>query len=281
MIIAGIITYNPDLERLEVNINAILREVDKLVLIDNDSTNIFDINQLMVNYPTIEVIRNLENKGVAKALNQEAEYALNNGYEWLLSLDQDSVVPQNFIMEYMKYISIENVGMICCKIIDRNFGELKCEQVNRSGIEYVNTCITSASMIRVTAWQNVCGFSDDMFIDSVDFDMCYSLIEKGYKILRTNNVALLHEVGHSRKVHFCGKEELVFNHSPFRCYYIIRNTIYLGRKHRNISLLKQFLLASKRFILVLSFEVNKIEKFKSMIKGFYHGFTIKIEKNES
>ena len=268
MILAGIVLYNPEIRRLKENIDAILYQVDKVILIDNNSINSIDINQVLSVYPTISIIRNHTNKGIAKALNQEATYSLNNGYEWLLSIDQDSVVPKNLIAEYKKYTNIANIGMICCKIIDRNFGELDYLQKKTSGIEYVNTCITSASMIRITAWQTVEGFCDDMFIDSVDLDMCYSLIEKGYKILQTNNVSLLHEVGHSRKVHFLGKDEIVLNHSPLRYYYIVRNCILLGKRHQK--LLKYVLHIIKRIILVNLYEANIYKKNKLMIKGLYH-----------
>lgn len=57
-------------------------------------------------------------------------------------------------------------------------------------------------MINLSVWQSVGGFCEEMFIDSVDFDICYLIKENGYKILRTNETALLHEVGKSQKKNF-------------------------------------------------------------------------------
>ena len=104
-------------------------------------------------------------------------------------------------------------------------------------------------MINLSVWQSVGGFCEEMFIDSVDFDICYLIKENGYKILRTNETALLHEVGKSQKKEFCGREELVFNHSPLRCYYIIRNSLLLGKRHNR----RLFFMwvALKRICLVL------------------------------
>lgn len=71
----------------------------------------------------IELIVNDANMGIEYALNQVMQFAHDNGYEWALTLDQDSVVPPDLIEKYMKLTSIGKVGMICCKIVDRNFGE--------------------------------------------------------------------------------------------------------------------------------------------------------------
>ena len=43
MTAAGIVLYNPDVERLHENINGIINQVDALILIDNGSDNIKEI----------------------------------------------------------------------------------------------------------------------------------------------------------------------------------------------------------------------------------------------
>ena len=138
--------------------------------------------------------------------------------------------------------------------------------------------ITSGTIVNVNVWALLGGFDETMFIDSVDFDFCIAARNAGYKIYKTNKTNILHEVGHSRIVNFLGKEELILNHSCQRYYYIIRNTIYLGRKHQGIPLLKQILLSIKKIILVLFFEKSKSQKIKLSIKGFIHGFFMKTNK---
>ena len=210
------------------------------------------------------------------ALNILINKAKNDGYKWVVTLDQDSVAPPNLVAEYLKYINTPNLGMICCKIIDRNFGERKYDKSHTKGVEDVELCITSASAIKIDAWEKVGGFCEKMFIDAVDFDMCLSLKEHGYKILRVNDVKLLHEVGHSRKVTFLGREELVFNHNPLRCYYMIRNNFLLGWRHQQ--LWRQIGLAFKRIILVNVYEKNRWNKNKMMLKGIFHAIIGKYGK---
>lgn len=266
--IAGIITYNPDINRLKENLHAVLNQVDKVLIIDNGSDNVQEIKNYLKNTANVIFIVNHENRGVACALNQEAKYALENGYGWLLSLDQDSVIPDGLVDEYQKYIDNSEIGMICCKIKDRNFGELDYNAKITGGTEIVPTCITSASMIRLSAWNKVGGYYEPLFIDSVDFDICYSLRKAGYKILRTNDIALLHEVGHGRKVHFLGKDRQLVNHSPIRYYYIFRNGLFVARRHGYLaSMIKHYIFT---FLIINLYEKNKIAKDIMIIKGLWH-----------
>lgn len=267
-VIASIVTYNPDIKRLIQNIEAVLPQVAEIIIIDNASINLIDIQSFIKKYNSISIIKNETNKGIATALNQAAQYALFRDYEWLITLDQDSVVPESLVSIYSKFSDYRDIGIIGCKIIDRNFGELKRERSKNKGFEEVAVCITSASMMNLRAWKEVGGFNEELFIDSVDFDICLSMREHGFKIIRTYDTALLHEVGHSEIRRLLGKEYQIYHHSPLRYYYMVRNEVYLGKRHHFT--FKATLRAIRLFILVTLFEENKVEKIKKMLLGFYH-----------
>lgn len=179
-IIASIITYNPAIDRLQDNINALLHQVNEVIIVDNHSTNLSKIISVVTQYKLFR-ISNSSNEGIAKALNQAAEYALKKGYKWIITLDQDSVAPENLVFTYSKFADYNDIGIVCCKIVDRNFGELQEQKLKTKGYEEVPMCITSASMMNLNAWKQVGGFDEKMFIDSVDFDICLSMREHGYK----------------------------------------------------------------------------------------------------
>lgn len=273
--IAGIILYNPEIDRLKQNVEAILPQVKKLLLVDNGSRNIDNVRSLYEQIDRIVIVELGENMGIATAQNKICQYAKDNGYEWAITLDQDSVSPPNLVSEYQKLTNRENVGMICPKVIDRNFGEITYG-IDHKGIEEVPQCIASASAIRISAWEKVGGFYEPLFIDGVDFDMCWSLIEQGYKILRTNDVELLHEVGHSCVRHFAGKDRMILNHSPLRYYYIIRNRFITGRRHNR--LLRNLRECVRILYQVNRYETNRWEKNKMIYIGFLHGFIGKTGK---
>lgn len=273
-ILAGIVLYNPDIDRLSENIKSISSQVEKLVLIDNGCR---DKDYIQLVSSDCEIIINDKNLGIATALNQILQYALDYDYDWALTLDQDSVSSPDLIKTYcdvIRDLNDDKLGMICCKINDRN-ATLQREDVVKSDA-YINQCITSASMVNVKAWQNISGFDDVMFIDSVDFDFCIMLQKFGWKIYRTSQTQILHEVGHSKIIKIFGKEYLSLNHSPFRYYYIIRNCIYEGRKHS--FLLHNLFVIARVFWTVFRYEKQKKEKLSSMLIGLYHGFTMRVSK---
>lgn len=266
--IAGIVTFNPDIERLKQNVDSIYIQVSVLVIVDNGSENINEIEKLCHDYKNIVVISLNENKGIACAQNEICKYAEDHGYEWAITLDQDSISPDNLVEEYNKYVDKPNVGMLCPRIIDVNVGDIdvfddKCPTIA------VNDCLASASAINIKAWREVGGFYEPMFIDKVDFDICFSLREHGYFIYRINTLKLLHEVGHSVTRKLLLKTVRVFNHSHIRIYYMIRNSFIMMRRHGyEFRWLKGII---SQFLTVSLFEQDKKRKLNYWTKGLLDG----------
>lgn len=265
MIIAGIVTYNPDIYRLKENVNAILPQVDEIVCVDNSSENRHEILEYFLEESRIKFICNDKNTGIATALNSIMKYACDKKCEWVLTLDQDSVCATNIIKEYKKYINMEDVAMIAPVIQDRN-----CHQVEVSGKEYedIDRCITSGALTNVLFWKAVGGYNEVLFIDYVDFDYCEQLHLINKKIIRVNTVVLQHEIGRAKEIRIFNKHISFGNHSPQRKYYIARNQLYYilkYKKYRNMS--HEWLYLFELFAYVILFESEKILKLKMMIKG--------------
>ena len=267
-IIASIVTYNPGLERLKQNAEAIDPQVDEIVVVDNGSKNLKEIEGVLAEYNNTYIIRIEKNLGIATALNEAARYAKKQGYEWILTLDQDSVAPANLVETYLLYTQDKAIGMLGCKIVDRNFGEINGQDKLTCGYEEVEGCITSASLLNIKAWVEVGGFPDEFFIDSVDFDICLSMHEHGYKIIKVNDVALLHEVGHSEIRHSFGKDRQIYHHNPIRYYYMVRNGIFLGKRHHFV--IKATYRVFRMAFFTLLYDDRRIQKARMMLKGLYH-----------
>lgn len=268
-IYAGIVLYNPDILRLTDNINAIYPQVDGLIIVDNNSENLMDIKNLLKEFKNVILITNNDNLGIAKALNQIMEVGLNNHVDWILTLDQDSVVSKSLIYYYRKYIDLPNVGMMTCLLKDRNAKGIadKFKDAN-DDYEEVEKCITSACLTNVAAWDHCGRFDEKMFIDYVDYDLCMTFRENGYRIIRVNQASVLHELGQSKDVRFFTRKYVVSNHSSKRKYFFIRNRLYYNKKHSKILNLKEEYKGMFVYImLTLLYEPNKFSNFKAMVRG--------------
>lgn len=267
---AGVVLYNPEIERLEKNIKSVATQVDEIIFFDNGSRNINQIlNYLKEENLNYQILTSSENLGIAHALNQICEVAYKKGYNWILTLDQDTVISKNLILKYSKYLDLPDVGQLSCVYKDRNAEELK-DKINAEVIE-VKECITSGALLNLRALFEVGGFDEKLFIDYVDFDLCYALDQKGYKTYRISYVGMLHEIGHITSVRFFNRKLELFNHNAFRHYYRCRNFIIFSRRYNLLKNREAVYIQFKAWIRVLLYENKKIDKTRAMFKGIHDG----------
>lgn len=271
-IAAGIVLYNPEKIRIKENIEAILPQVDLLVLVDNGSSNIKEIEFEFNQFNSIVWIKNRTNLGIAEALNQIVKLCELKKYNWVLTLDQDSVSPPNLVSKYKEYTSLPNIGIMTPKIIDRNTIDRSELIKDGAEYEYVSKCITSASLINIQLCRNLDYFDVKMFIDLVDFEYCIRVRKAGYKILRANKVALIHQLGNLKVYNIFGKDINVTNHSVIRNYYHARNAVYYLKKHNDyVSSKDIYLRLCIKIIKILIFEKSKIPKLRAILSGVKTG----------
>lgn len=236
MICAGIVIYNPDIKRLQDVIDAICRQVDLLVLVDNGSNNMGVILETIKPYNVVHIIQNAENKGIATALNQICSHCYDKGYEWCLTLDHDTVCHEGMVNQLLKYSSKESIGIICPKV-DYEGANIKQKNTNSETVD-VYACMTSGSLTNLSAWKQVGGFRESYFIDYVDNEFCMRLGLAGYRIVRVNGCVMHHRLGESVKRKLFNIFPVTVSvHKPWRFYYMTRNNllfIHQYKKHLNI-----------------------------------------------
>lgn len=182
-------TYNPDIERLIENVDAIAPQVEKLLVFDNCSDNVVEICRAVSG--SAEVIRGHRNHGMAVALNRLAFAAENGGATDIAFFDQDSIASDSLVVREMD-CRAGDVGLVCCRVVDRNHreesgGEPKAVDVKRS--------ITSGSMVNLSAWRAVGGYDERLFVDWVDNEFADNLRSHGFKLVKTSHASILHEMG--------------------------------------------------------------------------------------
>lgn len=274
-IFAGIVLYNPDLDRLKENVEHISRQVELIILVNNGSRNTKEIEFFLKEIRNCHYINLHENKGIAVALNVIASETKKRGANWVVTLDQDTVCYDNLVENYSKFLNAKDIGQITCFYKDRNFNDDGNRQ-SYDGLIDIDWCITSAALLNINAWCRVGGFDEKLFIDAVDYDICLSMRENGYHIYQAGFVGFLHEIGNGKVVKLCGLSIKTWNHSPFRRYYSARNAMIVARKHKHISTIHTFFGTLKHIIIIFIFEDDKWNRLKCGIKGLINGIREKV-----
>lgn len=291
MIIAGIVTFQPDIDRLRQNLAAISPQVSEVIVYDNGSHNREELSKVVASVSNATVMLGGQNDGIAAALNRLAETALKHGAEYLVTLDQDSVCSDMMVSNLASVMGDRvGVGMVTPYIVDRNkmsmeeFHLLSLPEVERYSQPARRGAITSGALTDLQAWKSVGGFDELFFIDYVDYDFNQRLMDAGYSILRANTTPLLHEVGRANPTwlrvprkdlggNWHIEKFFSFGHSPTRCYYKARNRILFTRKHgRKLGLTHEGAWQlPQQIALTVIFEKEKTSKLKAFFRGIRDG----------
>ena len=269
-ICAGIVSFNPELQRLQENVNAIKRNgISHIVIVDNGSENYAETYKRF-EPQGILFVPYQENKGIAYALNQIFDTAIRSfDSEWVLTMDQDSVVDDSMIDCYLPYLDKPGIASLSSLYRERSNGNI-CGIGNVHSSDetiQIDSCITSGNLVNVKAWCEIGGFDNRLFIDMVDHEFCYRLRMRGYIILRINKPLMLHELGHQAPIKWLGKTCYVDNYSAIRNYYYSRNFQYVLKYYSQYAgnIRKTDLL--RRFIKILIYEESKYKKLNSILRG--------------
>lgn len=276
---AIIISYNPDNNLLD-SINLLVNQVEKIIIVDNGSEpeKKRNINLIMdIDKKKIEVIFNEENLGIATALNIGVREALNQGYNWILTMDQDSKASSNMVEKMLEvYNKIDErerkeILSIFPNFVDERIQSIE-ENSEMNAYEYVDADITSGNLLKAEVFDKVGFFDDSLFIDLVDTDFCMRLNEENIKMIKVRDAILYHSLGESQTVKSIFGKFNTSNHSALRRYYMTRNRFYTWEKYKDLNsftLNRDKKLFKKEFIKIILGEKDKINKIKMVFTWKY------------
>lgn len=281
---AAIVTYNPDIS-FSKNLESISKLVDKIFIIDNasDSEKKVFLQKISSNLEKNFVVYNKENLGIATALNQAVKLAIELGYEWIITLDQDSIFEDGSFQKMLVFAgTVENtddLGIIAPSYYYEGLSDKKDFSLsNNSSKKYLEPfiVITSGNLIKVKTFQKVGFFADHYFIDYVDYEFCLRLREHNYKIYQITDAFLHHCLGSPSKVKFLGFTFTYSIHSPTRTFFKYRNrfTTYKSYFYRfpiwcTIDIIK----IPKELLKILMFDSYRSKSLISAAKGFFSAFS--------
>lgn len=228
---AIVVTFHPRPEYLQ-NLAKIRTQVDVLVVVDNGSSSeqLPQIREACT-ASDITLIENGDNLGIAVALNVGVREAQRQECQWVVLLDQDSVLTDGFIAamiaDFKEYSKERKILQIIPRYVDPENGVERTVSSFEDGGVFLT--ITSGSLFSMEAFEKCGLFQEDLFIYCVDDDYSLRIRKNGYYIGVSKHAILLHQSGHPTYRKLFGMTIATKNYRPEVRYYYARNKVWILR----------------------------------------------------
>lgn len=272
--LVAVITYNPEIDLLQKNLKALLGKFESVLIVDNNSENIDQIEKLIkANGLKVDLEKLSDNLGIAYAQNVGLKKAAQEKMKWLLTMDQDSVIPENLTVEYQKVIDkYNNIGLI-------GWNQRPSDQ-GKDIVRQDWFILSSGCLMSVEALQKCKGFDEKLFIDHVDTEANMKIRTLGYKTLTTSTVKLSHQLG-TKTTNKTIRGNPYITHSPVRIYYNVRNSIVLFKRYfwklpawTMIAIINNI----RESIYLLLYQPNKLKNFALLMRAWFDGIFNRLGK---
>lgn len=281
------INYNsaPYIEGFLASLQAVAYPNYRLVVVDNASSDGSpeEISRL---FPQAVLVRNGENLGVSGGHNVGIRYCLEQRFDYILFLNNDTVVSQDFLDRLVE--SADERTMVAPKtylygqpgLLDDTVGDFdwwrgvwrgwlygKPEPPGFERPREVSMASLCCLLVPAAVFGDVGLMDERFFMYYEDFDFVARAKAAGYR-LRLNPVAVIHH----RKAASSGGVE-----SPFKVYYASRNRLYLMRKHSSrprFALFLAYFLATRVGYFVSYLARGQGRQLRAMLMGiadFFRG----------
>lgn len=234
--------YSDTLECLE-SLKKINYPNFEVVVVDNNSSG-DDVKIIQEKFGDFvkEIIVTENNLGFSGGNNLGIDFALQDGADFILLLNNDTIVEPDFLGKLLDgFNKNENVGITAPQINYYDNPEIvwtvggKISKLRGSGFAYSDKneseidknerVVTFASgcclLIKREVFEKVGLFDEKIFLYVEDTDFCYRSLKAGYKIIVSPTSKIYHKVGSSTS------EDL----KQIPLYYTTRNRLHFARKN--------------------------------------------------
>ena len=274
-VVAVIATYRPSPNVAEL-VRVVRDMVDRVVVVDDASPCTYDKTfRDLSSFTDVQVWRFRDNQGIARSLNIGLQLANEVEAGWLLSLDQDTQLPDSFVDTLVsdgiraKYERVR-VGVIAPREIHDRAGTITYPEKSTQGWLSTPEILQSGALWSVDALNRIGGFDEDLGMDAVDAAACLALRERGFEVLLSTNCTFSHEWGNGSRIKILGKSVAITGHSPMRRTSIIRNRLRLAPREFRQSPVQGFRSLRRLVVgtgLALTVETDRRKKFRAALRG--------------
>jgi len=221
--------------------------------------------------PRVSYLPQGTNKGLATALNLGCRAAVDAGFKWAATFDQDSDIADDFLHQQISFCEKSDASTF---ILGCNYSDTGNPDSPRfTARDQVVTCktvITSGCLMCLTAWSELGEFRDDYFIDGIDHEICLRGRSRGLAVSRHGRVLMNHRIG-ERTANY---RIFPYLHSPVRKYYSMRNgvrNIMQYASNEPAWAARKCVTLAWEVVVALLFEPERLKKSRAMFRGFRDG----------
>lgn len=190
----------------------------EILAIDNNSTD-KSVEFIKNNYPEVKIVTNKENIGFAAGNNVGLQYAIDNDFDYVYLLNQDTVVKADFLSEVIAVAETdEKIGAVQSKLLlYQDQGKINSigNEIHYLGFAFAGGYqrpdqemtireITypsgACTLFRVSALKQVGLFNADFFMYHEDTDLGWRLWLGGYKVMLAPKSVVYHKYEFSRSI---------------------------------------------------------------------------------
>lgn len=256
----------------------------KIIVIDNKSND--NSVEILKKCKNIELIEAKDNGGFANGNNIGIKYAIEKGAEYILLLNNDTVIAKNAINILIKKMQEDNsLGIVGSRIMyynNRNvinycggdINWLKATTIHKgyksifrdrnNEFEYTNFVTGCCMLIKKEVFDKVEYLPEEYFMYYEDADFCVQVCNAGYKLGVCTNSVIYHKISASS-----GGEE-----SAFSIKWGTRNRIIFMNKYKKYtkSILTIIFFYITRMYKIFIYKIQgQYEKSEAIKKGIKEG----------
>lgn len=287
---AVVVTYHPDPALLGQLIASLVRQVGRVVVVDNGSDSRV-VSSLVASFPgfALDLIENGINEGVSVAQNRGIAHARAAGCSHVMLFDQDSVPPPGLVSGLLDAAASapgrsvdEDVVVGPCIADERlriqmpfvrvgvlGVKRIRCEE-HSNAVVPADFLIASGVLIPLSVFDKVGLMDESLFIDNVDLEWCFRARSRGVQLFGACGVRMAHSLGD--RVFRVGWY-VVHYHKPVRQYYMMRNRLLLYRREYTPRgwIVQDLLRVFVKFVLFSLVFAPRCRNVAMMLRGAWHG----------